>query len=488
MKLNRTDPFWDRETRNDINDNWDILENVYNIALSQVEDRFSDDLKELSKLDFKNEIRNGDFSNGDSYWHRESGTTISASENKMNIRGDGTNVRPRMVQIGSVEYDVGDKVFLKAIFTSNNTLLKSAGFAVYSDVGGSSIQYITDRNITRYEPKEVYGNIIIPEEATGQLKTQIRTEYESIGDANGRSVDVEKVMVINLTKEFGEGKEPGADNINQWLNKFVGGWFDDRPKSSDSQKATINYLFNNHVSPTIDLRKPIIAITFDDGFMSDYDVAFPILKTRGIVATSFVITGDVGVKERRMDWHHLHELKNAGWGIEDHTVTHRKLAELTDEEIRQEMEGSNQAFIDNGFPIPRHLAYPLGSGSNDERVHNIVAQYRKTARMTTNPSTSVYNLYNDIDMYSLQARGTDIRDDNQELIQIRKNEIDEIVKNRGIGILFSHEMLDDAGDYETKTEFWKEIIDYAINKDVEFVTMDQLYKQVLDYRIYTNSN
>src|SRR5699024_8460643 len=152
---------------------------------------------------------------------------------------------------------------------------------------------------------------------------------------------------------------------------------------------------------------------------------------------------------------------------------------------RQEMEGSNQAFIDNGFPIPRHLAYPLGSGSTDTRVQNIVSEYRKTARMTTNPSTALYNKYNDIEFYRLQARGTDIRDDNQELLAERKSEIDMIVENKGIGILFSHEMLDDAGDYETKTEYWKELIDYAVEKDVEFVTIEQLYMRALDYQMFT---
>lgn len=49
-----------------------------------------------------------------------------------------------------------------------------------------------------------------------------------------------------------------------------------------------------------DARGPLIAITFDDGYQNNFDVAFPILRENGLPATVFLATGFVGTP--RVPW------------------------------------------------------------------------------------------------------------------------------------------------------------------------------------------
>lgn len=118
-----------------------------------------------------------------------------------------------------------------------------------------------------------------------------------------------------------------------------------------------------------------VAVTFDDGFMSFAEIAWPLLRDHGIPATVFVPTGHAGGTNRwpdeqhsgipelpLMGWDTLARLAEEGLTIGSHTKTHRDLRSLGDGDLREEMEGS-AAKIDEMTGIrPDALAYPYGFG------------------------------------------------------------------------------------------------------------------------------
>lgn len=79
-----------------------------------------------------------------------------------------------------------------------------------------------------------------------------------------------------------------------------------------------------------------IVITFDDGWLNNYHVAYPLLKMHGFSATFFVIVGKVGASGM-MTWEQLRELADNNMTIGSHTLTHRYPAELSDKEIDYEL-------------------------------------------------------------------------------------------------------------------------------------------------------
>lgn len=110
-----------------------------------------------------------------------------------------------------------------------------------------------------------------------------------------------------------------------------------------------------------------IVLTFDDNYQGFYDNAYPLLKERQIPAVMFVHTKFVGDKEGahpKMTWETLRELaKDPLITIASHTVTHRRLPELTPEEQTQELTDSKiELEKELGKPMD-YFAYP--EGAND---------------------------------------------------------------------------------------------------------------------------
>lgn len=82
-----------------------------------------------------------------------------------------------------------------------------------------------------------------------------------------------------------------------------------------------------------------VAITFDDGWESDYTAAFPLLVKQGVAATFFVIASQINQPGRlRAAW--MREMSDCGMEFGSHTWSHRYLTRLSDTEIARELSVS----------------------------------------------------------------------------------------------------------------------------------------------------
>lgn len=110
--------------------------------------------------------------------------------------------------------------------------------------------------------------------------------------------------------------------------------------------------------------RPVV-LTFDDGGLDNYEVAFPLLKRYKLKATFFVITKTVGA-QGRMDWRQLREMAYAGMEIQSHSVSHPDLTAVSEERLRSELVDSREAITEAiGAPV-YVFSYP--SGAYDTRV------------------------------------------------------------------------------------------------------------------------
>ena len=85
--------------------------------------------------------------------------------------------------------------------------------------------------------------------------------------------------------------------------------------------------------------KRVISITFDDGWDSDYKMAFPVLKEYEFRATFFIITDWINKKGYVQEgW--LKEMSQSGMEIGSHTSSHRYLTRLSEDEVYKEFYDS----------------------------------------------------------------------------------------------------------------------------------------------------
>ncbi len=112
-----------------------------------------------------------------------------------------------------------------------------------------------------------------------------------------------------------------------------------------------------HLGERRPFRENALVITFDDGFLTDYEVAYPLLKEFGFAATFFVCLSNLTSEDR---WPQLRTMIQDGYEIGSHTLTHRYLTELSAPELERELSDSKRIIQEKtGTPV-RSLAPPGG--------------------------------------------------------------------------------------------------------------------------------
>ncbi|HKB50521.1 MAG TPA: polysaccharide deacetylase family protein [Solirubrobacterales bacterium] len=121
-------------------------------------------------------------------------------------------------------------------------------------------------------------------------------------------------------------------------------------------------------------------LTFDDGFRDNFETVLPLLREYGFGAFVFVLPplvdcgGPLGWSEvaadlnrhpstmRSVTWEMIEEMKEGGFEVGSHTLTHPHLSQLDDEALREELWES-RARIKDRLGACDTLAYPFGDWS-----------------------------------------------------------------------------------------------------------------------------
>ncbi|MEJ5310243.1 MAG: polysaccharide deacetylase family protein [Anaerolineae bacterium] len=135
-----------------------------------------------------------------------------------------------------------------------------------------------------------------------------------------------------------------------------------------------------------------IAITFDDGWVEQYSIAFPLLQKYGMKAT-FYVPSSYTTGGRVMTWEQLAELRDAGMEIGAHTRKHVNLLAVSAEDARYEIFGSKSILEAKLDITVESMAYPYGLYSGSTVALAQKAGYRAAVALNASPKQSLSNLY-----------------------------------------------------------------------------------------------
>lgn len=255
--------------------------------------------------------------------------------------------------------------------------------------------------------------------------------------------------------------------------------------SSDSGEVK-GWVDNLRYHPKPDTAQCVL--TFDDGTVSHYKKAYPIMQEFGFSGFSslptyyFETDSNLDMmscvdaeNQDPMTIDQMREMQKSGWEFGSEMQTHPSTAELPEQEVRDEVEGSKRWLLENGFA--RHvpaLTYPYGS--HDETVLDITSEYYAMARIVAG------NLNRTTLTNPTHISGHSVYSDN---ISFTKELIDLAVKYNQTAVLNFHGLDEYAWQPggEMSSDDFHEVLQYLYEKgpgDIQVVSYSNWWHN-LDY-------
>jgi peptidoglycan/xylan/chitin deacetylase (PgdA/CDA1 family) len=143
--------------------------------------------------------------------------------------------------------------------------------------------------------------------------------------------------------------------------------------------------------------RPLVTLTFDDGWATHYTNGLPILNKYGLNGTFYLVSGSMNTPGS-MTTAQISALQSAGNQLASHTVTHPDLTTLSAAALDNELSSSQSTLKSNFGGAFSDFASPYGA-YNNATISAISKYYRSHRTVDTG-----YNGKTDTDMYRLRVQ------------------------------------------------------------------------------------
>lgn len=207
-----------------------------------------------------------------------------------------------------------------------------------------------------------------------------------------------------------------------------------------------------------------VTFRFDDGWVSQYDTALPMLDAAGIKGTFYIVT-----RQLRDDGYtgfvsesEVVDMASRGQDVGAHTQTHPHLPTISPNAQQSEIAGSKEDLIAMGI-TPTTFSYPYGEYT--PTTESIVESVGFSGAVTTQETVVTSNS----DPFQIESPSIRASDLPEEI----ENMIDRALSERKWLVMTFHRIDESADEYSITPENFQKVVDYVKNNDIPTVTVAQ---------------
>jgi len=174
---------------------------------------------------------------------------------------------------------------------------------------------------------------------------------------------------------------------------------------------TFNDLNNIDIMNSKD-KKKVVLISFDDGWLSNHDVVFPIMKNLNLKFNIFLEVGAISKKKDYLTWDMINEMIGSGLiGIGVHTFSHIDARLINESNIDLEIiEANSEIYKKTGVKV-KDFSFPFGYYNNS--IINRLGKLNEYDRLYTSDGRKICKIGNN---YVIGRIGIENDDSNKTFI------------------------------------------------------------------------
>ncbi|MFA4960801.1 MAG: polysaccharide deacetylase family protein [Candidatus Pacearchaeota archaeon] len=207
-----------------------------------------------------------------------------------------------------------------------------------------------------------------------------------------------------------------------------------------------------------------VSLSFDDGWLSGYENALPILVKHDFKGTFYVVSSYLDGKQfpRYMNKEHIRELAVKGNEIGSHTVSHKHLLAETSTIVWDELSIAKK-YLEEIVGNVRTFAYPYG-----EYTSEVIDAVKKAGYLGARSTIRGWN-NNSADPYLLKVQAVRVEVEPEEVYTW----IDIAVKKNAWLILMFHQVDYEGRIWSTTPDKLENIASYISREKVRVITIDE---------------